>query len=97
MSSQQQTPNSPIAPTGCELAGVTGYAVGAVVEAVNAILKPADDYSPTYYLCNKGDVLIIRELGKYGWDYYVSHSEITNNSFGVKANEIKPHNDQADR
>ncbi len=64
--------------------------VGQQVRAKTRIIKFADDYSPAAVLAVKGELLIVRKPANEWWAAYVSHPEITDNSFGVKEFEIEP-------
>ncbi|WP_026470085.1 hypothetical protein [Alkanindiges illinoisensis] len=65
--------------------------VGQAVTATKDIVQGADEYSPGGIYAKKGTVLIIREVSPEGrfFQYYVSHERVLDNSFGVKADEIK--------
>ncbi len=68
---------------------VCRYGVGDLVEAVRTIdEEPCEDH-PGQHLCTRGDLLVVRRVGNV-WDCSVSHPEITDRSFGVMADEIKP-------
>ena len=66
------------------------YAVGDQVVARRDVFEPVSDDAPGGLLCTKGDVLIIRELKNFR--IYVSHPDVTDNSFWVYQDEIRPHN-----
>lgn len=62
--------------------------VGQEVWAVRDIVKEADDHSPIAMLAERGERLIVRSNESEHWYCYVSHPEITDNSFGVEPSEI---------
>lgn len=64
------------------------YAVGDQVRAVHTLTEPPSEELPAQHFCDAGDLLIVRRVGGL-WDYYVSHPEITDRSFGVKAIEVE--------
>jgi len=65
-----------------------GISVGQEVFATRDIVKPADDHSPAMLLASRGEKLIVRDVPGRFWWAYVSHPEVTNNSFGVDASEV---------
>lgn len=64
--------------------------VGDEVEIVCDIYEGPDDCSPGGYFAKKGETLIVRDVRPESpfFQIYVSHAHITDNSFGVRANEI---------
>lgn len=66
------------------------FNVGERVKLRRDVYEHADDHSPGGYLARAGEVLVVRYVTPGGhWLYRVSHNEITNNSFGVTADEIE--------
>lgn len=66
------------------------FKIGDRVTPRNDIYEPADEDSPGGYLARAGEALVVRRITPGGhWLYRVSHPEITNNSFGVTAEEIE--------
>jgi hypothetical protein len=66
------------------------FTVGQTVVCPKGIYEPADDCSPAGWLCDRGAVLVVREVREAGqWPISVSHPEITDGSFSVAADEIK--------
>lgn len=66
------------------------FKVGDRVTPRHDLYEYADDHSPGGYLARAGDHLVVRHVTPGGhWLYRVSHNEITNNSFGVTAEEIE--------
>lgn len=72
------------------------YAVGDRVRMKRTLTEAASDELPAQHFCDKGEVLIVREvteekLPRNGtWPVYVSHEQITDRSFGVMLDEIEP-------
>ena len=66
------------------------FSVGDKVNAACTLLDPASGDSPGGVLCNRGDVLIVREVKMdERFPIKVSHEHITDNSFGVEPSEIE--------
>jgi hypothetical protein len=64
--------------------------VNSKVRLLKDVYEDADDHSPGGYLARKGETLVIRHITPGGhWLYRVSHENITDNSFGVTADEIE--------
>lgn len=65
--------------------------VGDEVVLTRDIYEEADDHSPGGYLARKGEKVIVRaaDANARRFPYSVSHPHITNNSFGVTAEEIE--------
>lgn len=61
--------------------------IGSRVRLLSDIYEHADDHSPGGYLARCGEELIVRGFGKH-FPFYVSHSHITDNSFGVQRSEF---------
>lgn len=61
--------------------------IGTRVTAARDIVEPADEYGPLRLLARRGESLIIRGSSKH-WFALVSHEHITDNSFGVKEDEL---------
>jgi hypothetical protein len=68
-----------------------GLEPGRRVRAKQAIYESADDCHPGGYLCQKGDLLIVRAVRSPGsfWRYSVSHETVTDRSFSVDEAEIE--------
>jgi hypothetical protein len=66
------------------------YDVGDKVRLLKPIWDDGADAYPSGYIAEAGDVVIVRavKVSKF-WDLYVSHEEITDNSFGVNFDEVK--------
>lgn len=68
------------------------FVVGDRVRAKQSIYEPADDCHPGGYLCQKGDLLIVRDVRGASsslWRYSVSHETVTDRSFSVADTEIE--------
>jgi hypothetical protein len=65
--------------------------VGDKVQMACDIYEAADDHSPGGYLASKGEAMIIRAVDPKArqFPYSISHPHITDNSFGVTAEEIE--------
>lgn len=69
---------------------MSALSVGDEVTLLKDIWEDADDCAPGGYLARKGEKLIVRRLAPESkLPIKVSHSYITNNSFGVTADEIE--------
>lgn len=70
---------------------VADFKAGDRVRAKEAIYEPADDHAPGGYLCQKGDLLIVRKLTpEFKRSLSVSHELETKLSFGVEPCEVEP-------
>lgn len=67
------------------------YEVGQKVRALKSLYDAPDGDSPGGCLCQVNEVLIIRDvkLDSKFWPLHISHEHITNNSFGVKLDEVE--------
>jgi hypothetical protein len=66
--------------------------VGQKVRALKYLGDDADGDSPGGIYAKPGEILIIRKVrepGKSGWAYSVSHEDVTNSTFGVSEGEIE--------
>lgn len=62
--------------------------IGQTVVATRDIWSEADEYSPLRLFARAGETLIVRRVDNSPWAAGVSHEHITDNSFGVRADEI---------
>lgn len=67
--------------------------IGDKVKLLKDIIDHGDDCHPPGYFGQKGEILIIRKISENisldFWPIYISHEEITDNSFGVMPDEIE--------
>lgn len=67
------------------------YSLGDKVEAIRAIISPANEDSPAYVCADRGDVLEVRRLESDFWPLYVAHPEREPDAmFGVQLKEVRP-------
>ncbi len=62
--------------------------VGSEVIATRDIWQEASGDWPQQLLARKGELLIVRKIDSEFFYAYVSHPEVTDNSFGVDPSEI---------
>jgi len=62
--------------------------VGDEVMARKPIYEGPDEHGPGGYFCQAFEKLIVRSIGGSSFPISVSHPHITDNSFGVKLEEI---------
>lgn len=65
------------------------FAVNDKVRLLDDIWDDGQDHHPPGYLARRGEVLIVRSDVARTFPIYVSHEEITDNSFGVELSEIE--------
>jgi hypothetical protein len=66
------------------------FKVGDLVRATKTIFEEATDCNPRRDLCNAGDTLEVRKVGKF-WAYTVAHPNREEGvGFGVHQDEIEP-------
>lgn len=73
--------------------GSIEYKVGDKVRLLRDIYDDGEDHHPPGYIGLVGEIVVIRSILKSaeaGERIYVSHENITNNSFFVYSREIKP-------
>jgi hypothetical protein len=65
--------------------------VGDRLRAKEAIYEPPDDHAPGGYLCDKGDLLIVRSIDwRMSRPLAVSHESVLDRSFLVDLDEVAP-------
>lgn len=72
---------------------VMQYSVGDAVTVLRPVGDDPSGDSPGGTYARPGDKLIVREIvsDKWRWPIKVSHEHITDRSFGVSEDEIKPY------
>lgn len=79
-----------------ELDAAACYAIGDRVKILETITEPPTEELPAQHFCDKGEVLIVRDVTDENtdekrpraWPIYVSHEHITDRSFGVTPDQI---------
>jgi hypothetical protein len=65
------------------------FKIGDRVRLMASIWDDGQDHHPPGYLAHEGEILIVRSVTPGQWPIYISHEQVTDNSFGVNPGEIE--------